>query len=409
MAERGDIASQSLRDQWQHLVLGPLSKLHEPGSQLGPYVVVVDALDECDNDDNVQIIVRLLAEARSLERVRLRVFLTSRPVVPIRHGFGQITDAEHKDVVLHDISPSIVDHDIKLFLETELQSVGQRWCSRAGWPGTEAIVQLVQRASGLFIWAATACRFILEGKRFAAGRLETILRNDGNTTAGPEKHLDQIYDAVLQNSVSADYTDEEKQEQCRMLGYILGSVVVLLSTLSVRSLSKLLQSTDDEVGQTLEDLHAILNIPEDPVQPLRLHHPSFRDFLLDRKRCNDDNFWVDKRSTHEKLALRCLELMSAPHGLRQDICNLSEPGMRRSEIDESRITASLPPELQYACRYWADHLECSQRGIEDGDATHRFLEKHFLHWLEAMSLINETGLCVRLVARLQSLVAVCFP
>jgi len=86
--------------------------------------VVVDALDECDNDDNVQVIVRLLAEARSLEKVRLRVFLTSRPVMSIRDGFGQITNAEHKDFVLHDISPPIVDYDIKLFLETELQAVG---------------------------------------------------------------------------------------------------------------------------------------------------------------------------------------------------------------------------------------------------------------------------------------------
>ncbi|KAF1972600.1 hypothetical protein BU23DRAFT_154871 [Bimuria novae-zelandiae CBS 107.79] len=66
VAERGNIAQQSLRDQWQRLVLRPLSKLHEPG----PYIIVIDALDECDNDDNVQIIVRLLAEARWLDRVR---------------------------------------------------------------------------------------------------------------------------------------------------------------------------------------------------------------------------------------------------------------------------------------------------------------------------------------------------
>ncbi|KAH8714805.1 putative WD-repeat protein [Phaeosphaeriaceae sp. PMI808] len=400
VAECSNIAQLSLGDQWRYLVLRPLSKLHK----LGPYIIVIDALDECDNDSDVQIIIRLLAEARSLDKIRLRVFLTSRPEVPIRHEFEQITDVEHKDFVLHDISPPIVDRDIKLFLETQLHSIGQKWYSRAGWPGTEAIAQLVQSASGLFIWAATACRFICEGRRFAAKRLETILRNDSNITATPEKHLDQIYVTVLQNSVSAEYTDEEREEQCRMLKYVLGSVVVLLSALPIWSLSKLLQSVDEEVRQALEDLHAILNIPKDPAQPLRLHHPSFRDFLLDKKRCDDNHFWVDQRSIHEKLAARCLELMSARDGLRQDMCSLSEPGMLRSEMDESRITTRLPPELQYACRYWVDHLERSQRGIEDGDTTHHFLEKHFLHWLEAMSLINETNLCVRLVVRLQTLV-----
>jgi hypothetical protein len=121
VAERSDIASQSLRDQWQHLVLRPLSKLHESES----YIVVVDALDECDNEYDVHIIVQLLAEARSLPAsARLRVFLTSRPEVPIRHGFRQIAETEHRDVVLHNISLSIVDHDIGLFLEDTLQSIG---------------------------------------------------------------------------------------------------------------------------------------------------------------------------------------------------------------------------------------------------------------------------------------------
>ncbi|KAF1955654.1 hypothetical protein CC80DRAFT_549348 [Byssothecium circinans] len=161
---------------------------------------------------------------------------------------------------------------------------------------------------------------------------------------------------------------------------------------------------DEEVRQALADLHAILNILEDPAQPLRLHHPSFRDFLLDKKRCDDDSFGVNGGSTHKKLASRCLELMSAPNSLQQDMCRLSEPGMLGREMDGSRITACLPPELQYACRYWVDHLERSYGSIKDGDVTHRFLETHLLHWLEAMSLMHETSLCVNLVARLRLLV-----
>jgi hypothetical protein len=402
IAERSDIISQSLRDQWQHLVHRPLSKLHESG----PYVVVVDALDECDSDSNVRLIVQLLAEARSLTGVRLRVLLTSRPEEPIRHGFRQMADAEHKDVVLHNISPSIVDHDIGLYLEDKLQSIGRERCLRAGWPGAETIMQLVQSASGLFIWAATACRFIREGKRFAAKRLETILCNDGNTVAAPEKHLNQIYITVLNNSLSADFTDEEREEHCRMLRYIVGSVVVLFSPLSAWCLSALLQVADEDISQTLEDLHAILNIPKDITQPLRLHHPSFRDFLLDKKRCGDDSFWVDERSTHGELASRCLELMSTPNGLRQDMCNLSNPGTLRSEIKEKTVTSNLSPQLQYACRYWVEHLKRSQRSIADEDAVHIFLRTYLLHWLEAMSLVGETSQCTRLLVKLQALVAV---
>jgi hypothetical protein len=402
VAVRGNIAHQSLRDQWQHLVLRPLSRLHEPG----PIIIVIDALDECDNDDDVQVIVRLLAEAQSLEKVRLRVLLTSRPEVPIRDVFGQITDAEHRDFVLHDIPLSIVDQDIQLFLETELQPVGQRWLSCAGWPGTLTIIQLVHSASGLFIWAATACRFVRDGKRFAAKRLETILCTTGNTVAAPEKHLNQIYMTVLKSSASADYTDEEREEHFNMLRYVLGSIVVLFSPLPACCLNALLQVAEEDVRQTLEDLHAILNIPDISTQPLRLHHPSFRDFLLSKERCGDDSLWVDERGVHEKLASRCLELMSAPSGLRQDMCGLSGPGTLRSEIQEETVASSLPPELRYACRYWVEHLERSQQSLVEGDVVHVFLQTHLLHWLEVMGLIGETNQCVRLLARLQTLVAV---
>jgi hypothetical protein len=404
VAERSNIASESLRNQWHHLILRPLLELHKPVS----YAVVVDALDECDNGDDVQAIIRLLAEARSLGKVRLRVFLTSRPEVLIRDVFNQISDAKHKDFVLHNILPSIVSQDIRLFLENELRYIGKRWYSHASWPGTEAIMQLVQSANGLFIWAATACRFIREGKkRFAAKRLETILRNNNNNTpAAPEKHLDQIYQTVLQNSVSADYTDEEREEQCRMIRDILGTIAVLLSTLPAWSLSKLLQVADVDIEQSLDDLHAILDIPDHPQQPLRLHHPSFRDFLLSKDRCCNDSFWVDEASTHEKLASQCRELMSGSSGLRQGMCGLLGPGVLRSEIEQVTITNSLPPELQYACRYWISHLIQSQQDILDGDKTHMFLQKHFLHWLEAMSLIKESRSCVHLLDSLQALVGV---
>jgi hypothetical protein len=127
------------------------------------YILVVDALDECDGDNNIRIILQLLAEARSLRRVRLRVFLTSRSEIPIRYGFNQIPDTERHDFVLHSISPSIVDHDISIFLEYNLGLIGQEDEQGPGWPGLEVIRRLVESASGLFIWVATACRFIRDG------------------------------------------------------------------------------------------------------------------------------------------------------------------------------------------------------------------------------------------------------
>jgi hypothetical protein len=122
--EHSDIASRSLHDQWCELVLRPFSKLDGNDCQ-SLYIVVVDALDECDGGNDIQIILNLLAEVRSLEKVGLRVFLRSRAEVPIRNGSIQIPGTEHQDFVLHNISPSIVDHDIRIFLEHNLNLIAQ--------------------------------------------------------------------------------------------------------------------------------------------------------------------------------------------------------------------------------------------------------------------------------------------
>ncbi len=248
VAQNSDIQNQSLRDQWRQLILHPLL-LFAKDSSPSSYLLVIDALDECEDENNIRTILQLLAEASS-KTVPLRIFLTSRPEIPIRHGFHQIPDVEHQDFVLHNISPSIIDHDIWIFLEYNLRLIGQERCLESSWPGEQVIKRLVHNASGLFIWAATACRFVREGKRFAAKRLTVILKSSGSTVTAPEKHLNDIYITVLQHSISADYTDEEKEDQYGMLRHILGSLVVLFSPLSTDSLGKMLNVTTGEINQT---------------------------------------------------------------------------------------------------------------------------------------------------------------
>jgi hypothetical protein len=395
--ERRDIASQSLRDQWQQLVLRPLSKLSGSGGQL-PYVLVVDALDECDNGKDIRIIVHLLAEAQSIKTVRVRVFLTSRPEVPVRNGFVEVPDGEHRDFVLHNISPLIVDHDIRTFLEHSFELIAKERSLAAGWPGQEIIKRLVHSASGLFIWAATACRFIREGKRFAAKRLNIILKNSSIDINAAEKHLNEIYTTVLRNCISSGYLNEEAEELVSMLKSLLGSIVTLLSPLSTQSLSKLLSTAQDDIDQTLDDLHAILSIPEDPTLPLRLHHPSFRDFLLSKDRCKDPNFWVDEKQAHQVLADSCIRLMSA--SLKQDIV---------ADIGSSRVKQSLSPEVQYACCYWIEHILRSGVQLYDRDKVDRFLQEHLLHWLEALGWMGKVSEGVHAIMSLESFVSVSNP
>ena len=74
--------------------------------------------------------------------------------------------------------------------------------------------------------------------------------------------------------------------------------------------------------------------------------------------------------------------------LRKNICNLASPGTRRADINSQDIHQNLPPELQYSCRYWLHHLELSQALSSELQNVRLFLQKHFLHWVEAMSLLG---------------------
>lgn len=395
-----EIASQSLRDQWQYLVLEPLSKLKGPAI----FVLVIDALDECDGSNDTQLIVQLLAMSGSLKNVRLRVFLTSRPEVPIQYGLGQVPDAEHQDFLLHKVSPSIINQDIRLFLENRLSLIGEKDDQELGWPGAEVIQSLVRSASGLFIWAATACRFISEGL-FAEERLQMLADgSDSDSAASPEQHLNQLYLTVLQKSSQSSYTARELAKYYSIMRQILGSIVALSSPLSVSSLGMLILVPEQRVNRMLKELHAILDVPKDHSQPLRLHHPSFRDFLFSKDRCEDKNFWIDERQAHAALASNCIQLMSST--LKQDICGMRAPGTLAADIGKDRVAQCIKPELEYACVNWIQHLAKGSTEIQDGDQVDSFLKEYFLYWLEALGWLRKVSEGIHAISLLESYVPV---
>ena len=271
----------------------------------------------------------------------------------------------------------------------------------ASWPGEQALKQLVHYASGLFIWVATACRFIRDGREYAERRLSLILRSGASATA-PERHLNEIYITVLENSIGSSYDEFEREDTIARLRKVLGNIVVLSSPLSASSISMLLHVTKQLVDQTLYHLHAILDIPEDQTRPLRLHHPSFRDFLLNKDRCGDSSFWVDEKQAHQTLAESCIRLMST--SLKQDICSLLAPGVLVTNIESSQVNKCLPLEVQYACLYWVQHLQRSSAKL--CDQVYEFLQNHLLHWLEALSWIGKTSEGILAIFSLEALISV---
>lgn len=397
IAENDNISRQSMQDQWTKLIYQPLSKSR--GDLQSPVILVFDALDECQRQDDIWTLLRLLAETKD-HTVQIRVLVTSRPEIPIQLGFSAIPGNIHKDFVLHNIAPPVIQHDLAIFLRHEIQDIRHERSLPSDWPEKEKLELLVERSSGLFIYAATVCRFIRDPKWLPVERLDIVLQGTSDKQPS-EQRLDEMYIQILKSSVFEDCPKEEEDELSHRFRDNVGSIIVLFDSLSTTVLKLLFPKLAKKIDITLRPLKSLLNVPDDQDTPIRLLHPSFRDFLVNEERCRDRQFWIDQCKAHRYVAEQCLNLMATT--LRRNICQLETPGTTRSEIDCTVLSNHLPSQLQYACQYWVDHLQKGTFDDHEVRRVHKFLRIHFLHWLEALSLMGKISDAVHLINLLKSI------
>lgn len=400
-AKHPNIAQQGLRAQWKELILLPLARLD---TQCPTLSLVIDALDECEHEEDVKLILQLFIETKDLNAMNVGIFVTSRPEIPIRLVFRDMPKILHQDLVLHDVPRPVIEHDISVFLRHELHQIGKKH-NLQDWPDEEKIKLLVQRSDCLFIYITTVCRFVGDLNWLPEEQLSLILQGDLKS-GRPTAKLDEMYIQVLQCSLTKDRCKEEKVELGKRFKHIVGSIVVLFDVLSVSALADLLSISVKMVDVSLNSLRSVLNIneKEESNGPIRLLHPSFRDFLLDKRRCQDSHFWVDQEKTHKDLVTSCLRLLS--ENLNRDVCNLKTPGTPARIMQKDKIYDHLPRHVQYACRYWIQHLErvsphCRDKvGLHNGQI-HHFFQINFLHWLEALGLMGKISEGVLMITKLE--------
>lgn len=387
-----DILESNLGDQWKSLIFQPLQLMGEI-SQPMPLVIIVDALDECEGEKDIRLLIHLLSTIEELPRIRIRVLITSRPESTIRQAFKRLKPSTYHNVVLHELPKEIVERDIATYLKVQLELIrSDKGIDHAEWLDESEIQGLVQRANGLFIYASTVCLVLRDGKSGLRERLLMVLEKESMEDSWRKplhtKYLDKIYTQALQQVLlGCDEFDLEYLP--KIIRELVGTVCLLFTPLGAQSLRKLLHRSQGEIDMVLDNLRSVLTVPTGNDGGLiRLLHPSFRDFLVDSDRCNDSRFHVDAKQTHQSLFYSCLKVMEG--SLKKDMCNLRNLGpmtaTEKAQISSHLISA----EFQYACRYWAHHLRRSKYLLCDGDIVHNFLQKHFLHWLEALSLVDIT-------------------
>ena len=375
--------------QLQELIVGPLRTI---GDTFPFCVVVIDAIDECQDDSTISVILASLA-AHVNQLSPLKFLITSRPERHITGAFKlESMDPATRRLVLHEIELSVVHVDIERYLAYELNTIKEFYDLKNSWPSLTDINALSTKSFGLFIFAATCVKFIRDGNYCdPPDQLAKLLHSTpvavGNYS--PDYRLDQLYTQVL-----TDAFPDISPRLAGRLKMVLGSIILLRNPLSPHDLELLLdvnaQKADFSLGSvraTLARLHSLVIVPEDDDHVIRLLHPSFFDFLTNRDRCLNPKLVVDITVQHTLLAHACLGAMK---DLRKNICKIESPTMLNSEVEDlpARIRQYIPPHLQYACRHWASHLTNAMISDLLLDLLSEFCSEGLLRWVEVCSLLG---------------------
>lgn len=399
--------------QFRKLISEPLQNLSYKFFKT--LVVVVDALDECNTEKDVSILLKILSQPifpkfatqESGPMPLIKIFLTSRPQFMVGPAFVNMSvDMSNKweERKLEEAAKDSIERDVRNFLKFRLERINglvEPIPGRDLWSNPEDVrklEELVRLACPLFIFAATACRFIGQ-VRLPGGpkeRLRQILNQK------PLSELQRTYLPAL-NQLVAELIDEDREAAIGEFKYIVGSIISLGDPLSISSLSKLLERPERDIREELELLEAVFIIPSQNSIPVKVFHESFKDFILSP---SGKEFQINRIEAHRRLASRCIELLSGI--LKKDICQLKVPGTQRESLSPQMIEKHLPLDIQYACRFWVYHAKESGVKIKDNDEVHCFLQTHLLFWFEALSLSGRLLESSKTIQDLQSIVDVSY-
>ncbi|QRV94979.1 Vegetative incompatibility protein HET-E-1 [Ceratobasidium sp. AG-Ba] len=366
-----DVYNKPIATQFRELIAKPVGEVKE--SLPDHLTIVIDALDECDAESGtVDIIKVLLAEAPNLP---LRFFVSSRPEHEILDRMRQTQgDRVNTEMRLHELASNVVQTDIRTYLRTEFQShisVSELQMDT-----------LVRRSGVLFIYAATAVRYI-SGRNYAWGatRLAEVLSvsvgNPNESTGG----IDALYTAIL----NAAYDDEclTKSNRAQMI-LVLHTVVCAREPLSKSTMARLLKlHSEQTVEAVLSPLMSVLQV-SDKTGVITTLHESFPDFLLESSRSG--RFHCNAAEHNARLAELCFRQIGKQVPI--NICSLESSYVFDKEVPDlsEKIGKAIPLELFYACRYWDAHVMSTNANESIAGLLSRFLSERLLFWMEIMNL-----------------------
>ncbi|KAJ7253919.1 hypothetical protein C8J57DRAFT_1658968 [Mycena rebaudengoi] len=320
-----------LKNHLNSLIITPWKASLRDREGLPPLVVIVDALDEVEDDgDDSNFFRDLLSkmEDHPNDFQGLKFLITSRRD-PSIVAVGSLLPSSAK----------AAEEDINIYLRASLPKLDHKQLSG-----------LTDQASGLFIYAATAVRFINPPAlhpplSVQKERLQTLLKVWPNKSRRSAEGLlvDNLYEDILDKYLSS-MAEFDRAVPLAVLHTVLCAEPILVS--DVPHIWNEIGIEEDATLDVLQHLHSVLYVSSSRVY---VYHKSFTDFMFDPTRFSDQELAMICCPTPDaqfRLAGSCFRLM---HSLKFNICDLPSSFLDDSEVDslDIRINNAIPSPLRY--------------------------------------------------------------
>jgi energy-coupling factor transporter ATP-binding protein EcfA2 len=389
-SDRTGILSAEPYLQFQKIIVELLAKM--PSSQ-SPWVICLDALDECGKDRG-QMLLRWLSDSISQIPTHIRFFLTGRPDVPSYLRLDKLRVLTH-GIILDEIDPIMVDHDIRLYVERSLD--GSKWMTRDSWKAPNRDVdEITKRASGLFVFAATAVRYVLAGLPQVSPQSSV----DYLLKGAPLTDLDDLYYRIVNEAISLPRAGDVRARDSRDRSVqVLGTILHLFEPLDFNGLAALLTMEVDSIRRMLLPLSAVVHVPNGAIGTVWIIHISFREFMISTVKDRRPDLLCGTNEQQCTVASNLLRIMQ--NELKFNICDLPTSHLQNIEMPgiQERLHKYIPTHLRYSCRFWAEHIASTSFNLDlDQEAGKCLLDK-FLFWLEVLSLLGMVGHASRALSK----------
>ncbi|KAJ3569474.1 hypothetical protein NP233_g5025 [Leucocoprinus birnbaumii] len=286
---------KAMHVQFRRLIVEPLSRLQADGHESvhQPFLVVLDGLDECADTRAQCEIIKMISELVRLKRgFPVLWLLCSRPEAHLKHAFARTPECGRLELLLDEGSQK----DVERYLRDSLATIKDENPDIVpfAWPSEDQVKIILHVASGLFVLASVAVRYIDDPAAMIANpveRLNTLVAYLKHTESigitSPLGALDLIYLQILRDVPSEIFPSTR-----RILMHAAFRFSSDINTsggppLSTQATCNMLQFDQSIFYGALRRLHSVMEVPppeEAAKRRLKFYHASFHDFLLDPSR-----------------------------------------------------------------------------------------------------------------------------